>query len=402
MNLKKNAFWSIFGNLVYAVAQWGVLIILAKLAGPKDVGQFTLGLAVVAPVFMLSNLQLRSLQATDAKEKHKFNEYLGLRIATSMLSILAITIYALFQKNDSAWVIAVIGVAKSFEAVSDIVYGLLQKQENSAKIAFSLVLKGVFSVFSIGTIYYVSQNLLLATLALAASWLIILLFVDLRFAKEATSINPKFDLSNLKSIIKVAFPLGVTMMLISLQTNVTRYFLEHYTDEFTLGIFGALSYVVVVGSIAINSIGQAVSPRMAKHWSMNEIASFLKILRPLLLLAFSMGAVSILLTALFGVFFVTKIYSEEFAKSNDVLIVLMIGASLFFISSVVGYAMTAARIIKIQPFFFLGVAIVAFLSSWLLIPSLGIMGAALATVCTSVTQLIGSSYILYSVIRKSR
>lgn len=402
MNLKKNALWSISGNLVYAVAQWGVLIILAKLAGPKDVGQFTLGLAISAPVFMLSNLQLRALQATDADEKYKFNEYLSLRIITAVLSILIVIIYAAIKNNESAWIIAIISLAKSFEAVSDIIYGLLQKHERSSSIAYALILKGAFSVLSIGVIYYVSQSLLLATFGLAISWLCLLLFVDLKLAKEIASIKPRFIYSNLKSIIYVSFPLGLTMMLISLQTNVTRYFLEHYTDEFTLGIFGALSYIVVIGSIVINSLGQAISPRLAKHWITNEIAPFLSILKVLLLCAFLVGIVGVLLTSLFGAFFLTHIYSEEFAKSNDVLIVLMIGASMFFLSSVLGYALTAARLIKAQPFLFLGVAVVALVSSWIMIPSLGIKGAAWATVLTSAAQMLGSSCILYCAIRKSR
>lgn len=63
-------FWStLVGNGGYAGCQWGMVIVLAKLCSPQSVGQFALGFALAAPVFMFSNLQLRAAQATDVKRE---------------------------------------------------------------------------------------------------------------------------------------------------------------------------------------------------------------------------------------------------------------------------------------------------------------------------------------------
>src|SRR3954465_14084130 len=76
LSLRANFSWTFAGNVVYAGCQWGMLMVLAKVGNPLMVGQDALGLAVTAPVVMLSNLQLRGVLATDARDTHRFNTYL--------------------------------------------------------------------------------------------------------------------------------------------------------------------------------------------------------------------------------------------------------------------------------------------------------------------------------------
>jgi hypothetical protein len=69
-----------------------MLVVLAKLGSPEIVGQFTLGLAVTAPVVLFTNLSLREVQATDAKHQYLFSDYLGLRLLLTGLALVAITV----------------------------------------------------------------------------------------------------------------------------------------------------------------------------------------------------------------------------------------------------------------------------------------------------------------------
>src|SRR6266568_5527229 len=45
VSLRTNFAWTLAGNAVYAVCQWGMLVSIAKLGSPAMVGQFALGLA---------------------------------------------------------------------------------------------------------------------------------------------------------------------------------------------------------------------------------------------------------------------------------------------------------------------------------------------------------------------
>ena len=121
LSLRSNFSWTFAGNVVYAGCQWGMLMVLAKLGSPERVGQFALGLALTAPVIMLTNLQLRAIQATDARREYRFGHYLALRLATTALSLLVIAGIACGYRLETALVILAVGLSKAFESLSDVV-----------------------------------------------------------------------------------------------------------------------------------------------------------------------------------------------------------------------------------------------------------------------------------------
>src|SRR5256885_11268229 len=131
-SLKRNVAWALAGNLGYSACQWGVLVCIAKLGTAADVGRFALGLALTAPVITLTSLNLRLLQSTDARSDHPFNVYLSVRLIGTVLGLAAIAVMALAvgYRGDLLYLILVVAFAKAFEAVSDVVFGLLQKAEN--------------------------------------------------------------------------------------------------------------------------------------------------------------------------------------------------------------------------------------------------------------------------------
>ena len=86
--LKTNFLWNAAGSAVFALCQWGILVVFAKLGSPTLVGQLVYGLALIAPVFVVSGLQLRSIQATDADNRHTLGQYLGLRALTTVAALM--------------------------------------------------------------------------------------------------------------------------------------------------------------------------------------------------------------------------------------------------------------------------------------------------------------------------
>ena len=108
-----------------------MLSVLAKLGSPSIVGQFTLGLAVAAPVFMFTNLQLRAVQATDVSAEHGFANYFTLRLLATLLGLTVIVAVLPFAGASSTvrFVILLVSVSKCVECMSDVTAGLLQREE---------------------------------------------------------------------------------------------------------------------------------------------------------------------------------------------------------------------------------------------------------------------------------
>ncbi len=130
LSLRANFSWTFAGNVIASGCGWAMLVALAKLGTAETVGRFALGLAVTTPVILFSNLQLRTIQATDAERKYPFRDYFGLRLvmlALALAGIVGIVFFSSYQP-ELALTVIVIGVGKGIDAVSDVIYGLLQQR----------------------------------------------------------------------------------------------------------------------------------------------------------------------------------------------------------------------------------------------------------------------------------
>lgn len=409
LSLKTNFLWTFAGNVIYASCQWGKLIVLSKLGSPEMVGQFALGLAISAPVLMLTNLQLRAVQATDAKEEYKFGDYLGLRLFSTLIALLIMAgiVSVSAYSWETAGILLMIGLAKTFEAVSDICYGLLQHHERMDRIARSMIIKGVLSVIAFALLLLLTNQLIWGVAGLAATYALVLVTYDLTSA--ALGINrdndhlgwvvPRWDTAILYKLFRLSLPLGFVMMLLSLNTNIPRYFIAHYWGERELGIFAAMAYVLVAGKTVVAALGQSASPRLAAYFAQRNKKAFQTLLLKLVGIGAGLGGLGIAIAFLAGRTILTTLYKPEYAQ-HDVFLWLMIAAALGYIGSFLGYGITATRQFQRFTFPYLSVTVAALIASLILIPSRGLIGAAWTVLIMSLATCITPLIILIGIERK--
>ncbi|MEG4027860.1 MULTISPECIES: oligosaccharide flippase family protein [unclassified Microcoleus] len=429
LTLRRNFSWTFTGNLIYAASQWGMLVVLAKLGSPEMVGQFTLGLAVTAPVIMFTNLQLRGIQATDAKGEYVFSDYLGLRLlgtGLALLIIAGITIKAGYRWETSLVILA-IALAKAFESISDVFYGLIQQHERMDRIAIALMIKGPLSLLLLGIGVSLTGSVVGGAIGLAIAWGLVLFGWDLRNgrlilknfshgreeadllvadAQPANSHNPlypRWHRKTLGKLVWLALPLGFVMMLISLNTNIPRYFIERYLGERELGIFAAMSYLMVVGQMVVSALAESASPRLAKYYAAGNSNAFRTLLLKLVGVGLMLGAGGVFVAVVAGKPILTLLYKPEYADRADLFLWLMLAAGIWYVSAFLGYGMTAARYFRVQmPLFVLVTGSSAIACLWL-IPIMGLQGAALALIVTAIVQTVFSlGVIVYALHRLDR
>jgi O-antigen/teichoic acid export membrane protein len=412
LTLRRNFSWTFIGNVVYAACQWGMLVVLAKLGSPEMVGQFTLGLAVTAPVIMFTNLQLRGVQATDARHEYLFGDYLSLRLISTglgILIILGITLTAGYPWETSL-IILVVGLAKAFESISDVFYGLIQQHEQMDRISISMMIKGPLSLFLLGIGVYLTHSVLWGAVGLLVAWAIVLIGYDIpsgafmlntslgapqsgvsEKSNLAVLIRPRWHWEKLKKLIWLALPLGFVMMLISLNTNIPRYFIERYLGERELGFFAAISYLMVATGMVIGALGQSASPRLAQYYAAGNSIAFRKLLLKLVGIGLLMGVTGVLVVLVAGREILTIFYRPEYAEYIDIFLLVMVTTAISDVGSFLGYGMTSARYFRIQmPLFFTVTASSAIACFWL-IPSMGLRGAAISLL---IGAIVGTTFSL--------
>jgi len=390
MSLRQNFSWAFTGNVIYAACQWGMLMALAKLGTPAVVGQYTLGLAITAPVFMLTNLHLRAVQATDAKDEYSFSEYFGLRISSSAIAMAIILLIVCIggYHGETAFVIILLGTAKFIESVSDICFGLAQKHEYMQVIAKSQILKGILSLVMLVIILVFTGSIVQSIVGLVISWLAVLLLYDLVNTRSFSTLQPVFSSRKLWPLVRLSFPLGVVMALISLNTNIPRYFIEHELGIEALGYFSAMAYLIIAGNTVVAALGQSASPRMAKYFAFANKQAYRRLLFKMVLLGVGLGFMGLIVAVIFGRYILALLYTPEYAEYAGILNLIMISAGIGYVTSFLSNGLTAARFFKIQTAIFCLVTLVNLISCAFLIPIAGLKGAAYALIITSLVQFI--------------
>ena len=209
---------------------------------------------------------------------------------------------------------------------------------------------------------------------------------DFSITSFAMGPRPLWQISTLSQIMWFALPLGLVVMLISLNNNVTRYFVERYSGEHQLGIFGALAYVMMAGYTVVDALGQVSAPRLAKYYSTRNLAAFRKLLLRLVSIGAVLGGAGILVAASAGRWVLTLLYQPEYAEHLDVFFWLMVASGISYVASFLGCGVTATRQFSRLVVPYMVVSAAAFFLSMILIPTYGLVGAAWTTGAVSLTS----------------
>ena len=375
--------------------------LVAKLGGTEMLGQYALAVAIVAPALMLAHLNLRAVLATDVEERHPFGDYLAVRLAVAAAGLAAIALLAWLsaESRPLAAVILATGTAQSSETISDVYYGALQRRERMKPICLSLVARSIVSVALLGLALRVTGDLVWSVAAMALGRVAVLLAYDRPQGQSGEDCRRSGRRSEL-TILRTALPLGVVLMLVALNTNLPRYAIGHYLGARELGAFAAAVSFVTVGSTVVHALGQAVTPRLARHFSERDWGRFRGISVRLAGVVLALGAAGVTTAAVLGKFALALLYRPEYAAYSVLLVWIMGAAVPGYLAIALGYVVTSARAFHPQMPLFCGVAATCGIASWALVPRFGLRGAALALALAATVQIGGEALILARAIRR--
>jgi O-antigen/teichoic acid export membrane protein len=409
-----NIAWMLTGNVLYGFSQWGQLVVLAKIGTIEMVGSFALALAICLPVLMFSSLSLRSLQITDHKRSYRFLEYAALRLLTLCVSIAFIVAFGLIAGYTFGVILstAVIGAAKAVEYVSDIFYGSLQQQEDMSGIAISMTLRAILSTTALSLGVYFTHSLVWGAACLLVSSALVLLAYDIPKTLAVGNIHLKTLIGECglyfnevtakgghRRLLRLGMsglPMGFVLLMVSLNLNIPRYFIQQHLGTHELAIFSAIATLLAAGSVATNAVGQAAAPRLAKCFANRDRRGFSMLLAALVVVSLGLGGLGFAAAVLFGKQAVALIYRPEYSIHQDVLLWLMGASGFFYLGSTLGYAVTAVRCFAPQLPLFAVAAVTTGIGCLALVPSQGLRGAAIAILISAVIQCVGSAGLLWN------
>src|SRR5690606_3155190 len=167
------------------------------------------------------------------------------------------------------------------------------------------------------------------------------LLYDIRSARlitsDAQALMPQWNTRRLRQLTWLALPLGFVAMLISLNTNIPRYFVERYLGEAQLGIYAAMAYLIVAGNTVVSALGQSVISRLAAYYAEGNRRAYARLLGRLLAIGAGLGLVGVLVALLAGELILNLLYGPEYAAEAGVFVWIMVAAGIGYLGSFLGY-----------------------------------------------------------------
>jgi len=273
-----------------------------------------------------------------------------------------------------------VAAARAFEGGCDLVYGNLQRQEQMDLIARSQVSRGLTLAVAAGVALLLTRSALWVAAAMAGAYGV-WMASDLGGARARLAgerFAPSRDWPRVTRLIRTAAPLGLVTAIGSLQVNLPRYFLDAYASRAEQGIFSSLAQLLILGSVVIGALANAVVPRMARQAAAGEWPAFKRQLTQLIGLGLVIGLAAVAVAATLGRPLLRLVYTDEYAQHADVLVWLAVTSGFLWSYAFLGTALNAMRRFRIQPWIHaISTAVIAVVAA-LEVPDHRLLGAAWA------------------------
>jgi O-antigen/teichoic acid export membrane protein len=368
------------GNAGYALAQFGVLVVLARETSAAEVGRYALALAVTAPIQIGLGLRLRTVRAVD-RSRTPFRTYWRLALVLAAAAVAAGAVAGLVtgrSEADLVMVVVLVALAKAVESLIDLCYGEYQRQDRLGTIAASQLARAALTIAFV-VVGARLGGLSGALVAMLLGWTVQLVVLDGRRVRHSAATDADLlPAVPVRALIRHSWPLGLAGAVSSLSVALPRFLVAGLLDTATLGLFAVLSYPTTVVSLFANSVGQAQVRGMATAAARGERDRLRSTFLGTVLATLALGLVAAALVAVLGAAGVGWLLGPEYATELPLLLLLVLVATVSGLATNAYYLLVASGHFALQPVIVVATLVLATPAIYLATRGHGLSGTALA------------------------
>lgn len=388
---RKHKAGFIASKTFFTASQGVVLIAIARFEGAAEVGLYALAVAITSPIFLLTNLRVQDVLATDAVADTQWRTYLRVTAAVNAVGLVLSLLVALFwPTTDVLAVVIPLALAKWVEAVSFACHGYAQSQGRIDRVAGATAVRGLLAAATC-VLGLAIADLPTALWLMLGVWLAQLLVYDLRFLPWRSA--RKTGVPSLPIFARL-LPLGIAAALLSLNQHAIRLVVDGRVGIVALGVFATVAYTVRLGAVIARAASQASSAELrSAQVSGSEREVWEAIKRPTLVVGtvgLVLGAVMVLVgPTLFPLAFGPQVSPER------PLLALVMTAGLFVYTNTTLTMAVVAKGQHAQQMLIVGsTLVVSLLLAIVLTGPWGLLGASAAWIVGESLRTLGLILIL--------
>ncbi len=378
--MKKNIIWNTIGSFTIAVTSLFYTIILTRCSNLAETGLYTIAFALACNSVTLASFGGRTYQVTDTKnEIHTFS-YILCRYSTVITTLLIMLTY-LFSKDYSLYkstIIFLLCIFKYLEEVSDVYYGVLQKNHLLYKVGQFQFFKSILNVVLFYIIISQFHSLLGAVLALVGVNLFFVIFLERYQARKCERWKTKFFFDDIKKYFMANLMICILTFTTNYLINVPKYAIDKFLTSDIQALFGIIIMPATVMLLIGNFIMNPLLVDIAQLYNDQKYKAVRQLIFKIILIIFGIGLFALGGAYLLGIPVFNLVYGLDLSSYKTELMLIIVGSIFYTVTAILSTVFVAMRKINIQVILNMIVCICAFFFGEPLVSNMGIYGGALA------------------------
>ena len=386
-----NAKWMIAEQGVQMLVSFIIGMITVRYLGPSNYGIINYCNAYTAFFTAIAGLGIeaivvKELIAQPEKEGEIIGSAIAMRLLAGLFSMISILIILFFVDRGNILLIKVgllqslVLVFKAFEIIDYWFQSKLQSKYASILKSISYVLVAAYKVFILVT----SKSVEWFAFSTSLDFLIIAFLLFFAYFRHN---GPKlrFSASISKVLISQGYHYIISTLIITLYAQMDKVMLKHMIGEAETGLYSAALMICTYWSLIPIAIINSLRPVIMEHKEKGEEEQYKHKFSQLYIILTWLGLAVSLIISLLAPFVMKIVYGEAYSSASGALAIAIWYTTFSTLGVARGNWLVCENKNRYAKWFVLFGAIANFVLNYLLIPIMGMNGAAIATL---ITQLV--------------
>lgn len=386
--MRNGIIWNACSGGLNAIQSVIWLMLITRILGIYEAGIFTIAYAISNLFLMIGKYGIRNFQVSDVKQTYHWKEYYTSRIVTLISMMFAVLIYCsymYFFQSYTAYktiVIFLMTLLKAADAWEDIYYGMYQQKGRLDIAGFSMTIRLALQIVFFSICIFFNLNILFSlVLTNIFSWINLWILL-VKFNRLFEFRRDKIRIKELKDIFILCTPLFISSFLSYYTSNLPKYAIDRYMGETEQAYYGFISMPVFVVYLFTNFVYQPMLKDISELWVKNKQKKFRKKIYSALFLIGIISIVVLISGWLFGIWGLNLLYSVNLSQYKLEFFILLLGSVLYAFSSFFGVLLTVIRRQNLSLYINILIFIIAYIITFYMVKSNGILGASLSYMIT--------------------
>lgn len=388
----KNASWLICGRIVHVILSFVIGLLTARYLGPDNYGLINYATAYSTFFTAFCTLGINSVIVKNfidhpSEEGETIGTTLVLRLISSLLSLCTIVgIVSIVDCNEPVTlaVVALYCMGLVFNVFDTFNYWFQSKLQSKYYAIATIISYVAASAYRV-VLLIQGKSVQWFAVANSIDYCIValLLFV---FYKINHGPKLSFSMKKSKELLSVSYSYIVSGLMIAIYGATDKLMLKQMLDEASVGYYSLACSISTMWVFVLSAIIDSLKPTIMRYHNENKLL-YEKTNRKLYAIIFYLSFLASLFIVIIAPLFISIVYGKDYLPAVTPLRIVVWYVAFSYLGVARDIWIVCERKQKKLKYLYVGSAVLNVLLNLLMIPTLGVNGAALSTLITQFSTI---------------